>query len=75
MPTFDFEFVLGGVQTLNDDEVADLRRWGCEDATVSSSGGRVTLTFAREARDVHEAVKSALEDVANAGFRVTLVKM
>jgi hypothetical protein len=49
-------------------ELADaLFRAGCDDATLSKSGGKLRLDFDREAESLEEAVTTATNDVRKAG--------
>jgi len=53
------------------DEMADrLYEAGCDDGTVGMRGGRITITFAREAPTMLDALTSAIRDVRKAGFEV-----
>ncbi len=46
---------------------------GCDDATVSSQGGRISLDFDRSAPSMRDAVVSAIADVHKAGMKVARV--
>lgn len=74
MPTFDFQVVLAGVDTMTE-EIADaLYEAGCDDGSPFSSEGVVAVGFSREAATIEEAARSAISDVNKAGFRVARVE-
>jgi precorrin-4 methylase len=47
---------------------------GCDDGTHFSSGGKVAISFSREAKNMEEAVRSAIRNVQQAGFAVARVE-
>ena len=46
---------------------------GCDDALLSSRGGKVYLRFDREAESLGDAIGSAVKDVERAGLTVARV--
>ena len=52
----------------------DLFEAGCDDSTSGLSYGIVTVSFAREADSLREAVRSAIHDVRSAGYEVERVE-
>jgi hypothetical protein len=74
VPAFDFQLVLGGVSTVNDDIADALFEAGCDDGTPFSSQGIAVVGFSRTADSLEEAVRSAISDVNKAGFSVARVE-
>ena len=74
MGSFEFQLVLGGVDSMTD-EIADaLYEAGCDDGTAFSSAGVAAVGFTREASTLEEAIRSAIANVNRAGFRVSRVE-
>lgn len=70
MKSFDFIVILADLDH-SDSAMADaLFEAGCDDGTLYSGGGEVAIGFSREAQTLEEAVRSAIADVAKAGFTV-----
>jgi hypothetical protein len=69
----EFTLILDGRAELDSTAMNALFEAGCDDATVSSQGGRVLLDFDRSAPSMREAVVSAIADVRKAGMRVARV--
>ena len=44
---------------------------GCDDGTISTSQGVSRIDFARNARSLEDAIRSAMADVDRAGLQVT----
>jgi hypothetical protein len=74
MPLFDFQLVLGSVQSMTDEIADTLYDAGCDDGTPFSSQGVAAIGFSREASSLEEAVRSAIADVIKAGFAVARVE-
>ena len=73
--TYDFTLILRGVAEL-DDELADkLFEAGCDDATPSSSNGKVSVDFSRDAADLESAIRAAIANVTAAGCTVERVEI
>jgi hypothetical protein len=75
MNTYDFTLILSGPTELTDDLAEKLFAAGCDDATPGSSGGIVSLDFGREAGDLESAIRSAIANVASAGYVVSRVEI
>ncbi len=74
MKSFDFLLILAGVDR-SDSTMADaLYEAGCDDGTLFTSRGEAAVGFSREAPSLEEAVRSAIADVARAGFSVSRVE-
>ncbi len=69
----EFTLILGGAAELNSAVMDALFEAGCDDATVSSQGGRISLDFDRSAPSMRDAVVSAIADVHKAGMKVARV--
>jgi hypothetical protein len=74
MKSFEFLLFLAGVSSSNSAMAEALFEAGCDDGTLFSSGGEVAVGFSREALSLEEAVRSAIADVARAGFSVSRVE-
>ena len=57
------------------DELADALYEVAPDTSLSSSCGRSRIAFDREAATLHEAIRSAIADVATVGLVVTSVEL
>ncbi|MEX2316877.1 MAG: hypothetical protein WD669_06985 [Pirellulales bacterium] len=67
MNTYDFTLILRGSGDLTDELANKLYSAGCDDGTVSSSEGVISIDFGREASDLETAIRSAIADVTSAG--------
>jgi hypothetical protein len=74
VPSFDFQLVLGDVDSMSEDIADALYDAGCDDGTAFSSAGVAAVGFSREAQSLEEAIRSAITDVSRAGFRVSRVE-
>lgn len=76
MNTHEFTLVLSGYEPFDDALANALHEAGCDDATLSQSGGVKRLDFAREAESREEAIASAIIDAENntLGVRVERVE-
>jgi hypothetical protein len=69
----EFTLVLDGVAELNSAVMDTLFEAGCDDATVSSQGGHISLDFDRPAPSMRDAIISAIADVQKAGMKLARV--
>jgi hypothetical protein len=72
----EFTLVLDGIPGLTSEIYDALFEAGCDDATMSSRDGVVSLAFGRAAPSMKEAIVSAIRDVrkTNIGARVVRVE-
>jgi len=72
----EFTLILDGISELTPLIMDALFEAGCDDATVSSQGGVVSMDFNRTGPSMAEAVVSAIQDVekANIGAQVLRVE-
>ncbi len=73
LKTYAFSVVLAGVDELSKKIADAVFEAGCDDAGVGSCEGVVTVDFDREADSPGDAIGSAVNDLANAGFAVARV--
>jgi len=74
MKTFEFLLILAGIDR-SDSTMADaLYDAGCDDGTLFSSFGETAVGFSREGSSLEQAVRSAIIDVAKAGYSVHRVE-
>jgi hypothetical protein len=74
MKLFEFMLILAGVEYTDSDMANALHDAGCDDGTLFSSSGKAAVGFSREASSLEEAVRSAIADVAHAGYSVSRVE-
>jgi hypothetical protein len=74
MKTFQFSFVVSGLDPQADDFEDRLFEAGCDDALISVIKGAVILDFDRQAGNFIHAMLSAYGDVRNAGANVVRVE-
>jgi len=74
MPTFEFQIILADVDEMTEQISNELYEAGCRDGTPFSSEGVAAVGFARDARSLDDAVRSAIADVERAGYSVTRVE-
>lgn len=74
MPTYEFEVILAHAGEVDTAMADRLYESGCDDGTLSSSDGIVSVGFAREADSLEEAVRSAIGDLSSAGVVVVRVE-
>ena len=72
MKQHEFTVILASPEESEDDADA-LYEAGCVDGSISTSGGVTRIDFHREAASLEAAIRSAIENVQSAGFRVTHV--
>jgi hypothetical protein len=58
------------VNSINEDLENDVFEAGCDDATLWSTEGVVYLSFHRESNDLLSAVRSALDELDEAGIPI-----
>lgn len=73
MKVYEFDLELTGVTDIGPGVMDALYGHGCGDATPSLRGGRVILSFARDASSRAEAILSAIRDVTRSGYVWRLV--
>jgi hypothetical protein len=74
MNTFEIEIVVAGPDPMTDDFEKRFFEAGCDDATIVVANGVITLQFARQARNLDEAIASVRASVERAGGEVKLVR-
>jgi hypothetical protein len=57
----------------SEEDANRLHEAGCEDGSISTSGGVTRIDFHRRAPTLEEAIRSAIADVQSAGFRAAQV--
>ena len=67
---FDFTLLVDGPDDITEELEDKLFEARCDDATISVSSGRLSLTFARVAGSLKEAIVSAIKDVRQANIGV-----
>ena len=67
MNSFDFTFLVSGVDPHGDDFADRFFDAGCDDATLMLTRGLVAVSFAREAENYIQAVTSAYSDILKTG--------
>jgi hypothetical protein len=75
LATYHFTLTLAGVVEMTDELQGKLLQVGCDDASLWSEGQTVFLSFDREAESLGDAIGSAVNDVARAGFSVARVEV
>lgn len=75
MSAWEFTVMLAGVEQITPEVAEALYKAGCDDGTVGSSCGIATVSFAREAPLLQEAIRSAIADVQRAGCGVECVQI
>ena len=74
MSVYEFSLVLTA-RELNDEQCNALYEAGCDDGTVVTREGKTFIAFDREATSLEAAIRSASEDVRDAGLQITKVEM
>ena len=74
MKSFEFLLFLAGIDRSESAMAEALYEAGCDDGTLFSSNGEAGIGFSREASTLEEAVRSAIADVAHAGYSVSRVE-
>jgi hypothetical protein len=75
MSAWEFTVMLAGVDEITPELANALFEAGCDDGTAGSSCGIATVSFAREAPSLEEAIRSAIADIQRAGCRVECVQI
>jgi hypothetical protein len=70
MRAFNFTIIASGLDPHTDDFADRFFEAGCGDATISFQKGVLILEFTREAKNVTQAIFSAIRDVQKAGATV-----
>jgi hypothetical protein len=72
---FDFTIYLGDSPELTDGVADALFSAGCDDGSPGMCNGVVSIDFHREAATLDEAIRSAIENVESAGYKVARVEI
>ena len=72
---YDLTLRLYGIDTIDTAIEDALFEAGCDDATISATGGRVSLAFSRSASSLKEAILSAVRDVERSGIPANVVRV
>jgi hypothetical protein len=75
MTKYEFAVYLAGLSEITEEAADALFESGCDDASPASCDGVVWSTFHREAPSLEHAIRSAVADVAKAGYRVERVEI
>jgi hypothetical protein len=75
MSIWEFTVLLARVDEITPELADALYEAGCDDGTVGSSCGLATVSFAREAPSLQEAIRSAIADIQRAGYGVDCVQI
>jgi hypothetical protein len=75
MPAYHFDLIVGGKSEFTDADFDALFEAGCDDGTVGSCCGVISVTFTREAESLGDAIASAVNDVERAGFKVARIEI
>ena len=75
MTTWEFTVMLAGVNEITPELADALYESGCDDGTAGSSCGIATVSFARDAPSLEEAIRSAIADIQRAGVRIECVQI
>ena len=75
MKSYDFKLILSGMAEVTDDQADALVEAGCDDGTIVSRDGEAFVRFSRESTSLEQAINSAADDVARAGFHVDHVEV
>lgn len=73
LPIWEFSLLYpGSLVDYTDTDLDSLYEAGCDDATISSSGGTISIAFHREAPTFKSALLSAILDVEKSGVKLEL---
>ena len=75
MATYDFTLILSSPSDLAEDLADKLFAAGCDDGTVGSCEGLISIDFSRDASDLESSIRSAIADVISAGCVVDRVQI
>lgn len=71
----EFTLILDGISELSPSIMDALFEAGCDDATISSQGGPVSMDFDRTGPSMTEAVVSAIQDIRKANIGADVVRV
>lgn len=74
MKNYEFTITLAGVSLATDNLEDRLFEAGCDDALLCFCGNLPYLEYVREADNAETAIRSALADLAEAGFEVAAIQ-
>ncbi len=73
LPSWEFSLLYPGfLDDYTEADIDALYEAGCDDATISSSRGTISITFHREAPSFKSALLSAIHDVEKSGVKLEL---
>ena len=75
MNKYEFTLILAESLELTDGIADALFEAGCDDGTPGTCNGVFSIDFHREAASLEEAIRSAIENVRTAGYKVTRVEI
>ena len=75
MHKYEFTAYLANETEITEEAANALFDAGCDDASPASSGGVVWMMFHREASDLESAIRSAVADVQQAGYRIERIEL
>jgi hypothetical protein len=71
----EFTLIIDGIPDLDPAIMNALFEAGCDDATVSRQGGRISMDFVRAASTLRDALASAIRDVQKADIGARVVRV
>jgi hypothetical protein len=71
----EFTLIIDGIPELTPAIMNALFEAGCDDATVSRQGGRISLDFVRAASTLKDAIISAIRDVRKANVGASVLRV
>jgi hypothetical protein len=75
MRTYEFTIILSDLPEMTEEVAGALYEAGCSDGSPGSCNGVSEINFHREASSLGEAIQSAVQDIAKAGFGVERVEI
>ena len=76
LPVHEFRLIYpGSLDDLSDADIDTLYEAGCDDATIGSSQGLISIDFSRRAPSFRVALSSAMADVEKAGLGLELMRV
>lgn len=75
MTTYEFRIVLDGAHELSEEIADELFAAGCDDGSPGTCSGVFVIDFHRHGDSQATAIRSAIADVARAGYHVARVEM
>jgi hypothetical protein len=73
LKTYSFTITVAGAYELTPDMADALYEAGCDDGSVGTCDGVLTIDFDREAESLGDAIGSAIKNVEAAGYAVARV--